>query len=76
MSDVIEKERTTPSKTDDGDHELFSHYVSKRELEEAIFNGRECTALCGKKWLPTKDAQRYPVCPECKEAYEKMEPGE
>jgi hypothetical protein len=24
-------------------------------------------ALCGKKWIPNRDPQRYPVCPTCKE---------
>lgn len=58
--------------TDDGDHDRFAHYVSKPDLERAIFDGVPCRALCGKMWLPTKDAQRFPVCPECKEIWESM----
>lgn len=63
-----------PVNTDDGDHDLFSHYVTKEALEKAIFDGIPCRALCGKMWLPTKDAQKYPVCPECKEKWEAMPP--
>jgi hypothetical protein len=62
---------TTPE-LDDGDHERFAHYVSKEELESAIFNGTACKALCGKEWVPVKDPSRFPVCPECKDIYEQM----
>lgn len=65
-----------PVNTDDGDHDLFAHYVTKAALEKAIFDGIPTRALCGKLWLPNKDAQRYPVCVECKEKWEAMPPGE
>ena len=68
LADVLEKPKATG--TDDGDHERFSHYVTKPALEKAIFDGVPTTALCGKKWLPTRDPQRYPVCPDCKKIYE------
>jgi len=29
-------------------------------------------ALCGKVWVPSRDPQRFPVCPECKDVWEKM----
>jgi hypothetical protein len=61
-----------PRKTDDGDHDLFAHYVTKAALEKALFDGVPTRALCGKMWLPTKDPTRYPVCPECKDAYEAL----
>ena len=28
-------------------------------------------ALCGKKWVPNRNPDRYPVCPTCKEIFEK-----
>lgn len=58
--------------TTDGDHDLFAHYVKKEALEKAIFDGVPALALCGKLWLPTKDAMRYPVCTECKEIWEAL----
>lgn len=79
MSDtsVLEHVQTTPAPvTSDGDHDLFAHYVSKKDLERATFEGIPATALCGKKWLPTKDPSRFPVCPECKAIYEQMQPGD
>lgn len=58
----------------DGDHDTFAHYVTKEALEKAILDGIPTLALCGKLWLPTKDAQRYPICPTCKEIYDTL-PG-
>lgn len=76
MSDTQTEERvsqqTRPVDTDTGDHDLFAHYVTKAALEKAIFDGVPTRALCGKLWLPTKDATRYPVCAECKERWEAL----
>ncbi|WP_344707408.1 DUF3039 domain-containing protein, partial [Marihabitans asiaticum] len=27
-------------------------------------------ALCGKKWIPGRDPEKFPTCPECKEIWE------
>jgi hypothetical protein len=37
---------------------------------EAMISGVPCTALCGKRWIPSRDPKRYPVCPTCKEIVE------
>ncbi len=59
---------TTPRPTtDDGDHDRFSHYVPKDELTEALVEGTPVRALCGKVWVPSRDPDRYPVCPTCQE---------
>ncbi len=73
LSTIVE-ERVEP-KTDDGDHDRFSHYVVKNKLTEAMVFGSPLTALCGKVWVPSRDPKRYPVCPECKEIFEGMDPG-
>lgn len=52
---------------DDGDHDRFSHYVAKHELTRALVEGTAVTALCGKRWVPSRDPERYPVCPTCRE---------
>ena len=31
------------------------------------YAGEAITALCGKKWVPTRDPTRYPICPTCVE---------
>ncbi len=65
--------RTVP--TDEGDHEKFSHYVDKHKLTEAMVMGTPVVALCGKVWVPTRAPEKFPVCPECKEIWESMQPG-
>ena len=53
-----------------GDHERFSHYVRKEKIVESAVMGTPVVALCGKVWVPNRDPQKFPVCPECKEIYE------
>ena len=57
---------------DDGDHDKFSHYVPKDKIIESAVTGKPVRALCGKKWLPNANPDRFPVCPSCKEIYEKL----
>ncbi len=73
-TETVVDERTRPV-TDDGDHERFSHYVPKEKLTEAMVMGTPVTALCGKVWVPSRDPQKYPVCPTCKELWEKLPKG-
>ncbi|RKS72719.1 Protein of unknown function (DUF3039) [Motilibacter peucedani] len=61
--------------TDDGDHERFAHYAPKDKIVEAMVTGTPIRALCGKVWVPSRDPQRYPVCPTCKEIYDGLPPG-
>lgn len=53
--------------TDEGDHDRFAHYVRKDDHMRGYVMGEEIEALCGKKWIPSRDPERYPVCPTCKE---------
>jgi hypothetical protein len=66
---TVEEKQTKPS-AGDGDHERFAHYVAKDKLTAAMVEGTPVVALCGKVWVPSRDPQRFPVCPECKEAWE------
>jgi hypothetical protein len=54
---------------DGGDHDRFSHIVRKSLLTRAMVDGLPIEALCGKKWVPSRDPQRYPVCPTCLDLY-------
>jgi hypothetical protein len=56
-----------PQGTDEGDHDRFTHYVRKRDLERSRSTGRPVRALCGKRWVPNGDPSRYPMCPTCAE---------
>ena len=54
---------------DDGDHERFAHYVNKTDMTRSAVTGESVKALCGKKWLPNRNPEKFPVCPECKNIY-------
>ncbi|PTW91373.1 hypothetical protein C8A06_1094 [Microbacteriaceae bacterium MWH-Ta3] len=58
--------------SEDGDHDKFSHYVPKDKIIESAVTGKPVRALCGKKWTPNANPERFPVCPSCKEVYEKL----
>lgn len=70
--DEITKNEGRTEDSDSGDHDLFSHYVPKEEIIRAATTGVPATALCGKKWTPSRNPEKYPVCPECKDVYEAM----
>jgi hypothetical protein len=57
---------------DGGDHERFSHYVPREKLMQAMVEGTPVRALCGKLWVPSRDPERFPVCPQCKEIHESL----
>ncbi len=58
---------------DDGDHDRFAHIVKKEDANRAYITGEPITALCGKKWTPSRDPDKYPVCPSCKEVLEAIQ---
>ena len=61
--------------TGDGDHERFAHYVLKDKIVDSAVSGTPVIALCGKKWVPSRDPSRFPVCPDCKRIYESIPEG-
>ncbi len=67
---VLEREETVTQPVEPGDHERFSHYAHKDKIMEAMVMGTPCVALCGKVWIPSRDPQKFPVCPTCKSIYE------
>ena len=74
-TDTIDRELEqliTQEQLEDGDHERFSHYVQKEKILKSAMSGKPVIALCGKVWLPGRDPEKFPVCPTCKEIYEKL----
>ena len=67
LEELIREESIEP-----GDHERFSHYVKKDKILESALTGKPVRALCGKKWTPGRDPEKFPVCPTCKEIYESL----
>ena len=65
-------EDQTRTYLDDADAERFSHYVPKAKLTDAMVNGTPVVAMCGKVWVPSRNPEKFPVCPQCKEIFESM----
>lgn len=69
----VEDKVTTEAPSDPGDHDKFSHYVKKDKILESALTGLPVQALCGKMWRPNAAPEKFPVCPTCKDEYEKLE---
>jgi len=75
MSGTETVERPDLRLSEPGDSERLAHivYDPKGEgraaalLTEARIYGTPVEALCGKRWIPSRDPQRFPLCPECKQ---------
>lgn len=55
-----------------GDHDKFAHYVRKNDITESAVLGTAVRAICGKKWVPTRKPDDFPVCPDCKKIYDQL----
>jgi hypothetical protein len=74
--DIEERIETTPDLSEsDGGHDLFAHYIKKEKIVESAVTGKAVKALCGKKWVPSRDPSKYPVCPTCKDIFDGLRPG-
>jgi hypothetical protein len=49
--------------------------VEKGKIVESAVSGKAVRALCGKKWVPTRDPEKFPICPVCKEIYSGLRPA-
>lgn len=72
MSDTILDEDIDSRLDDPGDHDRFSHYVKKNKIMPSAIEGTPLEALCGKKWVPSRDPEKFPICPECKEIFDSL----
>jgi hypothetical protein len=74
-TDVLDRELTKlleEEQLDEGDHDRYSHYVKKDKILKSALSGKPVIALCGKVWVPGRDPEKFPVCPTCKDIYEKL----
>jgi hypothetical protein len=69
---TLDIENETRTSTNDGDHDRFSHYVRKEKIVESAVTGKPVIALCGKVWVPGRDPDKYPICPDCLKIYNKI----
>ena len=55
---------------EDTDDTRMSHYVKREDILRSAVDGVPATALCGKKWFPGRDPDKYPLCTKCAELME------
>ena len=65
----LDTETDTRVNTSNGDHDKFAHYADKDEVTYALIYGVPIIALCGKKWIPSRDPKGFSVCPTCQEVF-------
>ena len=81
MPDIDEQTRVEEREvtTDECDHDRFAHYVwgknPKAMVTESMLTGVPIRALCGKKWVPSRDGSKYPVCPDCQRVKNQLQGG-
>lgn len=73
LDDTCISEDTRIAPTDAGDHDRFSHYVRKEKILESAITGKPVKALCGKRWTPGRDPEKFPTCSACKDIYEGLQ---
>jgi len=62
-SDLLEPELLLQDPSWDGGR--HAHYVMKHGLVESMIYGAEVVALCGWKFIPQRDPEKYPICQRC-----------
>lgn len=65
----LDTESDIRTSTNNGDHDRFSHYVRKEKIVESAVTGKPVIALCGKVWVPGRDPDKFPICPDCLKIY-------
>lgn len=56
----------------DGDTDVRSHFVRREDATRAYVTGEAIQALCGKRWVPSRDPDRFPMCDACESAMASM----
>lgn len=49
------------------DKNRFSHYAESASVTEGYVLGTPVLAICGKIFVPSRDPEKFPLCPICKE---------
>lgn len=65
MTTSTDLETKTPEIANPDDGGDVAHIVRKEDQMTGYFEGQEITALCGHKWVPTKDPEPLPRCGLC-----------
>ncbi len=70
MTQMATEQITREQVAEPGDSEKMAHYVRASELADALVFGTAIEALCGKMWVPFRNPENFPVCPDCRDKWE------
>jgi len=45
---------------------IYAHYADSVSVTEGYITGKSVLAVCGKFFVPSRDPQKFPICPACK----------
>jgi len=71
MSSVIEETELETTDADTGEPK-FAHYADSVSVTEGYVMGKAVMAICGKLFVPSRDPNKFPICPICKELAEAL----
>ena len=71
MSEQQTEPRTTDGDTNGADD--VAHYARKVDITRAAIEGGMVTALCGVRFQPLRDPQRFPVCRPCQRLLDQLD---
>lgn len=69
MSDVLVRPEVKDPSTDEPE---LAHIVTKEDQMQGYIFGKEVVALCGEKFIPTRDYEGKPVCEPCFRALQQI----
>lgn len=64
-----------PTTSDTDEEGRLAHIGRADEVSRGYVTGQPITALCGKRFVPTRDPDRYPMCPRCSAIMSQIKAG-
>lgn len=50
----------------------FAHYADAASVTEGYITGKPIVAICKKVFIPSRDPQKFQICPTCRELAEAL----
>lgn len=75
MSSVVDSSTSVLDKIDSDinfDEPKIAHIIDKDDMMRGYVFGEEVVALCGFRFVPTRDPDKYPMCKECLSVLERV----
>lgn len=64
---IVDLELDVDGQSTDFEKNRFSHYAESSSVTEGYVLGTPVLAICGKIFVPSRDPEKFPLCPICKE---------